>query len=213
MKALLVVAVLVGIVVAVSLVWRGTSRSRPLPCPTWLTWALENPLMNAVAGADLLLDRAGVTAGMRVLDVGCGPGRIAIPAARRVGHAGHVTALDLQPGMLRTVETRAQAAGLSHLRTLHAAAGAGRLPEESYDRAVLVTVLGEIPDRAAALAEIFGALVPGGVLSVTEVIPDPHYQSRTVVRRFGEAAGFRVAAEFGTWLAFTINLKKPAAAA
>jgi len=41
---------------------------------------------------------------------------------------------------------------------------------------VLVTVLGEVPDREAALREIFDALKPGGILSVTEIIFDPHFQ-------------------------------------
>jgi membrane protease YdiL (CAAX protease family) len=53
-----------------------------------LSFLLENPFMNRVAGAQLLLDRADVASGMRVLDVGCGPGRIALPVALRVGANG-----------------------------------------------------------------------------------------------------------------------------
>ena len=209
MKVLLAIGILAA---AVLLWWRG-SAGRPRPCPYWLTGLLENPYMNALAGSAALLDRAGVEPGMRLLDVGCGPGRVAIPAARRVGPSGHVTAFDLQPEMLRKVEDRARAAGLANLRTVQGAIGTGMLGAEEYDRAFLVTVLGEIPDRRAALAEIYGALVPGGVLSITEVIPDPHYRNRETVVRAGEAAGFRLVGEFGTWLAFTLNFERPREAA
>lgn len=81
---------------------------------------------------------------------------------------------------------------------------------EQYNRAFLTTVLGEIPERENALQEIFSALKPGGILSVTEVLIDPHYQSRATVRRLAEQVGFRLAQEWGTALNFTMHLAKPA---
>lgn len=73
----------------------------------------------------------------------------------------------------------------------------------------LVTTLGEIPDRAAMLAQAFRALKSGGVLSVSEMLPDPHYQSKTTVKRLAEAAGFRFqSVEGGSWL-FMANFVKP----
>ncbi len=68
--------------------------------------------MNSVAGAETILDRLALEPGMKVLDVGCGPGRLTVPAARRVGINGHVTALDVQPEMLRRVQKKLD-------RTLH----------------------------------------------------------------------------------------------
>lgn len=50
-----------------------------------------------------------------------------------------------------------------------------------------MTVLGEVPDRDAGMRALHTALKPGGVLSVTEVIPDPHYQSHGTMRRLAEA--------------------------
>ena len=70
-------------------------------------------------------------------------------------------------------------------------------------------MLGEIPDQNAALREVFDALKPGGVLSVTETIFDPHYQSRNVVEQLAGAVGFRKHQFFGNKLAFTLNLEKP----
>ncbi len=207
---LLFLAVLGG---AIALWWRGIARRRPLPCPPWLTGLLENPYVDAVAGAELLLDRAGIAPGMRVLDAGSGPGRLTVPAARRVGAAGGVLALDLQPDMLEELTRRVRAAGLGNVRTVFGGLGDGTLGDEQlepegFDRALMVTVLGEVPDRLSALREIYAALRHGGVLSVTEVLPDPHYQSRNTVRDLAEDAGFRIQGICGSALAYTMNLVK-----
>jgi predicted methyltransferase len=74
---------------------------------------------------------------------------------------------------------------------------------------VLVTVLGEIPDREMALTEVFAGLKPGGILSVTEVIFDPHFQRQATVRQLASAAGFRHKAVFGNRIAYTMHLEKP----
>jgi SAM-dependent methyltransferase len=207
------VSVLLGaivVLVLLSLVWRLASRRRSIPCPSWLRWLVEldNPLartnrVNEIVGhLDLAL-------GMRVLDIGCGPGRVTIPVARQVGPAGEVVAVDIQPEMLHRVEVKARDAGLVNVRLVQAAAGTGALDVERADRALLVTVLGEIPDREAAMRQIFDALVPGGILSVTEIVFDPHFQSRATVTRLAAEAGFREAAFFGNRFAYTLNLFKP----
>ena len=79
-------------------------------------------------------------------------------------------------------------------------------------RAVLVTVLGEIPGQQTALQEIYTALKPGGWLSVTEIVFDPHFQTRAHVLRLATELGFREHEYFGNRLAYTLNLEKPAAA-
>ncbi len=56
---------------------------------------------------------------------------------------------------------------------------------------MLVTTLGEIPDRDAAIGEIARVLRPGGRLLVGELLGDPHYTSPAALRRLGEDAGLR----------------------
>jgi ubiquinone/menaquinone biosynthesis C-methylase UbiE len=185
-------------------------RQRPhLPCPSSLSFLLENPFVNRVAGAQLLLDRAGVRPGMRVLDVGCGPGRITLPAAQRVGANGEVVALDIQPAMLQRLQKKLEAQKVANVRLLHAGAGEGKTEPESFDRAFLVTVLGEIPDKAAALREIYRALKPDGILSITELFPDPDMQTPGAIRKLAQETGFEVDGKMGRFPAFTMNLVKP----
>ena len=195
------------LIVALGLAWRWARW----PCPAWLVPLLENPYFDAVAGAATLLERAGVRPGMRVLDAGCGPGRVTVPAAVRVGGAGAVVALDIQPEMLARLRERLAAQRLTNVEVVQAGLGEGKLPESAFDVALLVTVLGEISDPPAALREIYRALRPGGVLSISEVLPDPHYQPVTRVRALAASAGFREVGIVRGWVSYTLNLGKPAA--
>ncbi|MDY6843306.1 MAG: methyltransferase domain-containing protein [Thermodesulfobacteriota bacterium] len=202
--------IIVVIIGAFLLILGSVRRFRPSPCPWWLTCVLDNRYMEFFAGSVPLIRRIGLTSGMRVLDVGCGPGRIAIPVAQYVGTEGEVVAMDIQEKMLQKLEKRAKEHEITNIRTVLAGVGHGMLPERSvFDRVLLVTVLGEIPDKKSALTEIFEALKPGGMLSVTEVFLDPDYQSRRKIRKLIGEAGFEYEHTFGTMYAFTLNCRKP----
>lgn len=200
---------LAGLTVLIFIAWRLASRRQSLPCPVWLRWLVEldNPFTKTNRAA-FIIEHLEIEPGMTVVDVGCGPGRLAIPAAKQVGPLGRVVAMDIQQGMLSRTQQKAGVADLGNIEYLQAGAGEGKLGQEQFDRALLVTVLGEIPDREAALREIFEALKPEGVLSVTETMFDPHYQSRRSVTRLAEAVGFRERAFFGNRLAYTLHFEK-----
>lgn len=203
-----VIAALICIIALITLV--ALSRRAPAPCQAWLAWLVEldSPFTRTNRAA-VIIERSDVRPGMAVLDLGCGPGRLTIPLAQRVGAQGEVVAADIQEKMLDRARDKARAAGLANVQFVRAAAGEGALGRDRFDRAFLVTVLGEIPDRDAAMAEIFAALKPGGTLSVTEVVFDPHFQTcGAVVRRAG-AVGFCETARHGHRPAFTLILQKP----
>lgn len=196
-----------GAAVGAGLVVLVAARRRPLPCPAWAAGFLDNPFSRFTPPP---LERLELAPGMRVLDVGSGPGRLSIPAAAAVGPEGEVVALDIQPAMLRKLERRAASRCVLNIRPVLGDIASIPPGDGVFDRAVLVTVLGEIPDRAAALRHIFTALKPGGMLSVTEILPDPHYQNRTTVLRLAQDAGFRLRREYGNRFAFTLNFERPA---
>lgn len=195
--------------IIISIAWRKLSNHQSVPCPSSLGWLLEmdNPLAKVSHAANIIKD-SRIDEGMTVLDAGCGPGRITIPLAEKVGPIGKVFALDIQGAMLSKVKKKAERKNLMNIEYLEAGLGEGKLIKESFDRAVLVMVLGEIPYREQALREIYRALKPEGVLAVTETVFDPHYLRKSVLQGIAETAGFKVQQCYGGKLAYTMVLEK-----
>ena len=183
-------------------------RRRPIPHPPPLTFLFENPIVGAIVGPELLIERLNLAPGMRILDAGCGPGRLTIPLARAVGPTGEVVALDGQGAMLAKLEERLDAEGITNVKPLRAGLGEGTL-RGPFDRVVVAMVLGEVRDREAAVRELYAALKPGGILSVTEVFGDPDYRRPATVRREVEVAGFRLVERHGGFPGYTLNFEKP----
>ncbi len=109
-------AALTGLAVA-GLVWQ---QRRPTMHPSRLSFFFENPITEAFVGKELLIQRLNPTPGTRVLDAGCGPGRLTVPLAKTVGPAGEVVALDGQRGMLDKLEKRLREEGVTNVRLLEA---------------------------------------------------------------------------------------------
>ena len=194
--------------VAFTLGWRWASRIWSLPCPSVTAWMVDNPI--AQGRTRTTLDRLGLQPGQRILEIGPGPGRLLIPAAQRVLPGGEAVGIDIQPGMIDRLKLKAAKTGVTNVTAILGDAAQSHVPPGSFDLVFLCTALGEIPDRAAALTQSFEALKPGGVLSITEIFGDPHYQRRSVVKRLAEAAGFQLQFVHGGWLMYTANFVKPA---
>lgn len=196
---------------AVFTAWRFASTQAALPCPPWLAWLVEldNPLFRTNRASAIIMG-LDVRPGMRVLDAGCGPGRLTSPLALEVGSRGRVVAIDVQPEMLERARAKAERQRLKNIEFHEVELGANELTFDGFDRAVMVTVLGEIPNQEAALRELWHALKPGGVLCISEVIADPHFQSRKHVIELATQVGFREKSRVGGRLGYTLYLERPA---
>jgi ubiquinone/menaquinone biosynthesis C-methylase UbiE len=197
------------LVLSVFFAWRWACRHWRLPCPSIFGWALESRFYQRISGTSATLDRMSLKPGQRILEIGPGPGRLLIPAAVRVRPGGEVVGIDIQSGMIERLTKRAEQAGCENLKPVLGDATQPHVEADSFDLVFLVTTLGEIPNRAAALRECYNALKPGGTLSITEIFGDPHYQSRSTVSRLAEHAGFLPESVLGHWWFYTANFLKP----
>jgi ubiquinone/menaquinone biosynthesis C-methylase UbiE len=149
------------------------------------------PAIGAPLATDLI-GHAALRSGDRVLDVACGTGIVARLAAQQVGSAGTVAGLDVDPGML-AVARSATPAGL-RIEWHEASADAMPLPAASFDVVLCQMGLQFMPDRHAALREMWRVLAPDGRLIFNVPGPTPpllDVMGEALARHVGaEAAGF-----------------------
>jgi SAM-dependent methyltransferase len=144
--------------------------------------------------------------GMRVLDVGSGPGDVSFTAARLVGPTGSVLGVDAASEMVELARARAAEKGLSTVHFMRTAIDAIAL-DEPVDAVIGRLILMHLPDPAARLRQLSNWVRPGGVIAFSEnditetrSIPDLPLFGRVtagIVRAF-EAMG--LSARFGTKL-------------
>jgi ubiquinone/menaquinone biosynthesis C-methylase UbiE len=116
---------------------------------------------------DLMLERAALQPGERVLDVACGTGLVTLEAAERVGAGGHVLGTDISAGMIETARQEAVRRGLAHVEFARMDAEGLNLPAESFDAALCALGLMYFPDPVAALRRMRGALKADGRAAVS----------------------------------------------
>ena len=115
-----------------------------------------------------LLRDAGLFTGMKVLDIGSGAGDVAFAAAELVGSEGEVLGVDMNPEILETARTRAQAAGLTNVQFVAGDAQTLDLAND-FDALIGRLVLTYLPDPAATLKQLATHLRPGGIVAFQEV--------------------------------------------
>ena len=142
--------------------------------------------------------------------MGAGSGFYSVEVARRVSE-GHLELLDLQPEMLKKAQQKLETKGLSNVGYTLADAGKLSLKADSFDVLFLVAVLGEIADQRAFLREAHRVLKPGGILSVSEHLPDPDFSPFAKVRLLIEKEGFEFLERHGVRWSYTANFRKSGA--
>ena len=187
-------------------VWR---RVFAAPMPRVFDAILDTRLRRRTFSPEVAAERHGLAAGMRVLEVGPAGGYLTAAAQRRVAPGGSLVAIDVQLPLLRRLRARLGA------DTPPLVCGdATRLPYRpgSFDLVFVVEVMGEIPDRSAALAEFRRVLRPGGVLAVSEAaLFDPDYVRFPTLMRLATAAGFEPREGHAERFQYTQRFAAPAA--
>jgi demethylmenaquinone methyltransferase / 2-methoxy-6-polyprenyl-1,4-benzoquinol methylase len=134
------------------------------------------------------LREAGLEPGMTVIDVGTGTGLLASAAAQIVGDPTHITGVDPSPGMLENARVPAG------VRLLNGSAEKIPLADDCADFACMGYALRHIGDLAAAAAEFYRVLRPGGRLCVLEITSPSGGFSRALLKAWLHGAVPRIAA-------------------
>ena len=200
MSAGRLLALALAALVATALWWRRNPSACPYSQRFWVQ--APHPLITRERLRETLEPRGGE----RVLEIGPGTGYYTLDLAEWLGPEGRLEILDVQAQMLDHTMERVAEHGLTNVNATVADAQALPYDDDAFDAVVLTTVLGEIPDRDAALREIARVLRPGGRLVVGELFGDPHYTSPGALRSAAERAGLRLEHRSGPALGYFARL-------
>jgi ubiquinone/menaquinone biosynthesis C-methylase UbiE len=117
---------------------------------------------------ELVLAALELKPGMTVADIGAGTGYYSWRMAQRVGAAGKVYAVDIQPEMIRLLEKQIARRGTENVKPVLSTPSDPRLPVAALDLAIMVDVYHEFQFPYEMLAAITRALKPGGRLVFVE---------------------------------------------
>jgi ubiquinone/menaquinone biosynthesis C-methylase UbiE len=115
-----------------------------------------------------LLQRAGLAAGMRVLDLGCGPGDVTLLASRLVGPAGTVVGVDRSAEAIETARRRAAAGKVTNV-DFQLASIEAFLDAKAFDAMIGRFVLMYFGDPVTILKRLLPLVKPGGIVAFLEM--------------------------------------------
>jgi ubiquinone/menaquinone biosynthesis C-methylase UbiE len=179
-------------------------RKNPSACPYGQRFWVEAP--HPIITRERLRSVLRPQPGERLLEIGVGTGYYSLDLAEWIAPDGTLELFDLQREFLDHVMRAAAERGVTNL--VPTRGDATELPYEdaSVDAVILIAVLGEIPDSAAALREIRRVLKPSGRLVVGELFGDPHFTTRASLERMGAEAGLPMAERSGNWFGYFARL-------
>lgn len=112
--------------------------------------------------------RAGITVGSSVVDIGSGPGYASVDLAEIVGPEGKVIALERSRRFLDFLEATSRARGLTNIRAIETDLDLAELPAANADAAWARWVFAFVHDPRRLLARVAAVLKPGGVFVAHE---------------------------------------------
>ncbi|NCP11681.1 MAG: class I SAM-dependent methyltransferase [Sphingomonadales bacterium] len=115
-----------------------------------------------------VMERAGVTSGMTVADIGAGEGYYTVRLAQRVGAQGRVLAQDIDRGAIRRLADRVARERLDNVSIKLGAPDDPMLPAGSFDRVFMVHMYHEVAEPYAFLWRLYPALRRDGEVIVID---------------------------------------------
>ena len=141
-----------------------------------------------------VMDILGIAPGKDVADIGAGSGWFTVRAAKRVGVAGIVYAVDINTEAVQYIERRAQKESLLNIRTVLSKPDDPLLPKDSVDAVLLLKTYHEVAAPIMLLERLRPALKPGARVGIIDRNGNGtnHGVERNIVVEEAAQAGFRL---------------------
>lgn len=156
-------------------------------CPASHAWVLDNPVRKLFQKPKKIIGDF-VQTGMKVIDLGCGPGYFTLVMAGMVGSSGKILAVDLQQEMLSKLERKAKRKGLIDRIDFHKCRE-GSLDlfdqKEVFDFALLYYMIHETPNPDRLLKELFPMMKNRSKILVVD--PAFHVREEVFIRTLKQA--------------------------
>ncbi len=134
----------------------------------WLA-ALPPTAIASMAGTGNPFSLGELKPGESVVDCGSGAGADSLIAAQMVGPSGRVIGVDMTPEMLSKARQNAMEAGLNNVEFHEGYLESLPIPEAWADVVISNGVLNLVPDKEAALLEMYRVLKPGGRIQIADI--------------------------------------------
>ena len=206
----LIFLIILGIFfIVVFVILRIIRRYYKFPIPSFLTRLIDNPIRRKLIQKPITVaKRMQLAPGMIVVEIGPGKGSYTKAIAEEVLPNGKVYAIDIQESVIKRLKKRIDKENISNIIPKIDDAYNLSFEDKSVDRVLMIACLPEIPDPIRALKEIKRVLKPDGLISLSEMLPDPDYPRRKTEKKWAEEAGFELDEQFGNWFVYQLNFKK-----
>jgi ubiquinone/menaquinone biosynthesis C-methylase UbiE len=168
--------------------------------------SLLNPLRRLIQSPARTVERMGLSRTDTVLEIGCGPGYFSRAIAAAVPQ-GSLILFDLQLAMLELARQRLPA--FANMHFTQGDACSLPFPNASFNAALLVLVLGEVPDQDRCIAEAARVLTQGGSVTFAESRRDSDFIPIGKLQARAEKHGLELSERRGLGWEYTARFRKP----
>jgi ubiquinone/menaquinone biosynthesis C-methylase UbiE len=168
--------------------------------------SLLNPVRRLIQSPTRTVERMALAQTDKVLEIGCGPGYFSRAIAAAVPQ-GSLVLFDLQLAMLEIARQR-----LLEFANIHFTLGDASslpFPDASFDAALLVLVLGEVPDQDRCIAEVARVVLRGGSVTFAESRRDSDFIPFGKLQTCAERHGLELAERRGPGWEYTARFRRP----